>query len=332
MLYAVKARLSIGTAVALGLKRLKVDALPTTAYVMDGGGRCSFNCAFCSQARNATSGDDRLSRVVWPEFELDEITEGLKKAVASGQIRRACIQVTLNSGSWDRTMTLLSSITSAVKVPVSVSTTIQNEQQVDQLMAAGAARVSIALDAATEELHNMVKNTGYDFKIKLLTRCTAKYPGRISTHFIVGLGETEQEVLEAIQAMYDQNVTVGLFAFTPLKGTPMELAPPPSEGRYRRVQLANWLMKHRHIRFDSLSFHRGRLIDLGMDQGKALKLAEKGEPFQTAGCKDCNRPYYNENPGHGVMYNYPRPLSEEEARICLVETELFDVLSLGATS
>jgi len=38
-----------------------------------------------------------------------------------------------------------------------------------------------------------------------------------------------------------------------------------------------------------------------------------GEAFRTSGCPGCNRPYYNERPS-GPFYNYPRGLTEEEAR------------------
>jgi biotin synthase-related radical SAM superfamily protein len=49
----------------------------------------------------------------------------------------------------------------------------------------------------------------------------------------------------------------------------------------------------------------GRLVGL-----EAL-LPGTGEPFQTSGCPDCNRPFYNEQPG-GPLYNYPRPLTAGE--------------------
>lgn len=318
-------KLSIGTAAALGLAKLKSDALPTTAYLMDPGGRCAHNCSFCAQARCAQSDDSKLSRVIWREYPLEQVLDGLKQAVATGRIKRTCVQVTLNKGSFERTLEIVKAVSGAVNVPMSVSTNIQSEEQVDALFAAGAARVSIAMDAATEELHNRVKNTGWHFKIDLLRRCVVKHPDGITTHFIVGLGETEQDVITAIADMYNHKVTVGLFAFTPLKGTPMETCPPPSAGQYRRVQLANWLLKHRKLTVDRLVFdEKGQLTDLNGDKKQLLELCKKGDPFRTAGCANCNRPYYNESAGHGVMYNYPRPLKPAEAKQALLETELFD--------
>jgi biotin synthase len=36
-----------------------------------------------------------------------------------------------------------------------------------------------------------------------------------------------------------------------------------------------------------------------------------GKPFQTSGCPDCNRPFYNEKPG-GPIYNYSKELNVKE--------------------
>ena len=55
---------------------------------------------------------------------------------------------------------------------------------------------------------------------------------------------------------------------------------------------------------------QGRLLGLG------APLPTLGEPFQTSGCPDCNRPFYNEQPA-GPLYNYPWPLSPAEAERAL---------------
>jgi biotin synthase-related radical SAM superfamily protein len=46
-----------------------------------------------------------------------------------------------------------------------------------------------------------------------------------------------------------------------------------------------------------------------------------GVAFQTSGCPDCNRPFYNERPG-GPLYNYPRPLTPAEASKAITELAL----------
>jgi hypothetical protein len=55
----------------------------TTAYLMLGG-RCLLNCAFCAQARESQAGALNLSRVTWPEYELDAVIGRLAQAAAGG--------------------------------------------------------------------------------------------------------------------------------------------------------------------------------------------------------------------------------------------------------
>jgi biotin synthase-related radical SAM superfamily protein len=43
-----------------------------------------------------------------------------------------------------------------------------------------------------------------------------------------------------------------------------------------------------------------------------------GVAFQTSGCPDCNRPFYNERPG-GPMYNYPEPLTSQQIKAAIEE-------------
>ena len=69
-----------------------------------------------------------------------------------------------------------------------------------------------------------------------------------------------------------------------------------------------------------LTFDRlGVLVDVRMP-GWVDRLAG-GEAFETAGCPDCNRPFYNERPG-GTMYNYPRSLTAAEAEQAIAELRL----------
>ncbi|MEF3419262.1 hypothetical protein V4S23_23290, partial [Escherichia coli] len=67
-------RLSIGTAIELGIKRGQSDIPPTTAYIMIGN-QCNNRCSFCSQSIESNSRKDKLSRVLWPEYTKEEILD-----------------------------------------------------------------------------------------------------------------------------------------------------------------------------------------------------------------------------------------------------------------
>ncbi|NPV70834.1 MAG: radical SAM protein [Firmicutes bacterium] len=311
-------RVSSGTATVLGLIQTRVDARPTTAYLM-AGERCAFTCGFCPQARDASSPVELLSRVTWPEFEDSQVVETIARAYYGGSLQRVCIQVVHSPGAVERAERVVRALAeesrrcgAAVPVPVSISAHIARAQEAIRLMDAGAERVGIPLDAATPEVYERVKGGSWNTAFRAIIESAAARPGRVSTHFIAGLGETEEELVRAIQVMRDAHVTVGLFAFTPVRGTALAGTTAPDLRSYRRVQAAHYLISNGFSRSGLMRFESGRLVDYGVRPQRLLYLLEPGEPFRTSGCPFCNRPYYNERPG-GVMYNYPRRLSPGEA-------------------
>ena len=73
-------RVSTGTAIVLGLAQGKLDAEPTTAYLMTyKQGKCTANCGFCPQARGSKSSAEMLSRVTWPTFPTSKRRDGARQ-------------------------------------------------------------------------------------------------------------------------------------------------------------------------------------------------------------------------------------------------------------
>lgn len=287
---------------------------PTTAYLMLGG-RCLMNCAFCAQARDSQAGALSLSRVTWPEYELDLVVDRLADAAAHGLVRRACLQVTVTGDAFDRALLVLRAVKSACSLPFDIAILPQNLEQVSQLLAEGADHIGFGLDAACERVFRQVKGGRWARSLDLIEETALSFPGRAAVHLIVGLGETEREMVERVQWAHDRGVTVGLFAFTPVRGTHLANLPPPDMAIYRRMQAARWLIVHDRARVEEMGFDAaGQLLTL------AGQVYLTGDAFETSGCPDCNRPYYNEQPG-GPLYNYPHPLTPEEATRAIQEME-----------
>lgn len=306
-------RISAGSAARMGLIRLKTDVLPTTAYLLHGEG-CLMNCAFCAQARGSAGRNGRLGRVTWPAFSNEAMLSGLKRGAGAG-LRRVCLQGVRAAGGLGPLPELLKE-TGKAGLPLSISTRVESEIEVAALFRAGAERVSIALDAANPSLYSRIKGGSLKERLGLLLRCARRWPGRMVTHIICGLGETEEQVLSLCAALLRERVTPALFAFTPLQGTPLEGRPPPDPGSYRRLQAAHYLLRRELLSFDDLEFAGGKLVSFGFAGARLKQYLRDGEAFRTAGCPGCNRPYYNERPG-GVIYNYPRPLTPEETETIL---------------
>lgn len=231
---------------------------------------------------------------------------------------RVCIQALNYPEVFNYLEALVESI-SRLGVPVSVSCQPLSIDNITGLKDAGAERIGIPLDAATEEIFDRVKGRAaggpYEMRQqwKLLEKALQIFGrGFVSTHFIVGLGETEKEMASAIQKCADMGITSALFAFTPVIGTYLENHNPPLIQHYRRVQLARYLIVNGFSRAELMIFNEyGQITSFGVNVATLRYAVWSGEPFRTSGCPGCNRPYYNEKPG-GPIYNYPRPLSREE--------------------
>ncbi len=306
-------RVSSGSAAVLGLCTLAMDVAPTTAYLMLGD-RCQRACAFCAQARDSQASADALSRVVWPPFAAGKVAEAVARAFREERIARACFQVTVHPGYIERALAAVAMLRSLSPMPICVSIAARSIEDVSALLKAGAERVTLALDAATPMLYHAVKGADWERVWKLLACAADVFPGRIGTHLIAGLGESEREMAERMQTIYDLGVTIGLFALTPVRGSAWENRQPPELISYRRVQAAHWLIVQGVARAEQMAYGLdGRIVDLGIAEDTLRILLGDGTAFRTAGCPGCNRPYYNERPG-GPLYNHPCTLTSDKAR------------------
>ncbi len=301
-------KVSSGTLSVLGLLDAGLDAPPTTAYLMVGG-RCRRDCAFCTQARNSKASATALSRVNWPSWDEEQVLAAVKQAHATGRIERCCLQVTVNPGYLERVKEIAARIGGQVALGASV---VANADQTGELLRAGLERVGLSLDAANEEACRRVKRGNLAEALAVIEEAAGRFPGRIATHLIVGLGETEEEMVRMIGRLYGWGVTVALFAFTPIAGTAMEHEPPPPLDRYRRIQVAHHLIANNLATVGQFAFSaQGRIISFGLPDGELRAFLSDGKAFETSGCPGCNRPYYNEPPS-GPLYNYPRSLTPNE--------------------
>jgi len=304
----------------LGLSMGKMDCPPTTAYLMTyAKSKCTANCAFCPQARESGSRSDALSRVTWPAFETRRVIQKLIATVKTGVLKRVCIQCLNYPKMIEDVTALAETINNQAGVSVSVSCQPHNAKNIKRLKGSGVSRIGIPLDAAREDLFFRIKGESaggpysWSKQFSLLEEAASVFgEGNVSTHLIVGLGETEEDLVRVVQKCLDLGVIPGLFAFTPIAGTALEKNHQPPLKVYRRVQLARYLMLAKKMTFKDFLFDdMGIIIAFGVEDKELLKAVRAGEAFRTSGCPDCNRPYYNEKPG-GPIYNFPRPLTEEE--------------------
>jgi biotin synthase-related radical SAM superfamily protein len=315
-----RVRVSIGSAIVLGLMRGRLDAEPTTVYLLTyQPGKCHANCGFCPQAKTSKSRADMLSRVSWPLFPTEQVLRAIERATETGAIKRVCVQALNYPTVFKDVLSLAREVRSRVRVPISISCQPLKRRQMEKLVEIGVNRVSIALDAATKGLFDRVKGAlaggpyVWEEQCRALKEAVQTFgEGSVTTHLIAGLGENARDLIQTIQWCVDIGVYPGLFAFTPILGTALEEHPQPPLSYYRKLQVAHFLIIKGKARYENMRFgDDGRLIDFGVPEEVVQRVIRTGRPFLTSGCPGCNRPYYNERPG-GPIYNYPRqPVREE---------------------
>lgn len=310
-------RLSLGSAIELGLLNKASDIPPTTAYIMIGD-KCSNKCTFCSQSAESSTRKDKLSRVIWPEYSKEDILRALK-SYNGEHIKRICIQSMASNEAHKEVEEFISYIKDEIDYPISLSAKLESDKDIERFFRCGVDKIGIAIDACNEELYESIKGNNYKEKLELITNMANKYEGKISTHIIVGLGETHKDIHDLYTYLRDNKVTVSLFAFTPVKGTKMESISQPNIESYRRVQLMTYMIDRGYSN-ECFKFENGYLTYIELDDAIKDDINE-GYPFEIRGCKNCNRPYYNERPG-STIYNYSRSLNEEEIKLAVKELNL----------
>jgi len=278
---------------------------------------CLGRCHFCGLSKSRREGPrgKTFIRVDWPLYLLEEI---LEKSKVKDQIHRVCISMITHPKALEDTLYVIRRFKEETDLSISVlvsPTLIRKEESLTAMKSSGADRVGIAIDAATPELFDQLRGKGvggphqWDHYWKVVHMATSVFRKfYVGIHLIVGLGETENEMVKAIQRGQDMGAHTHLFSFFPEKGSPMEEYSPPSLGQYRKIQLARWIINEglgsaSQMKFDS----SGRLIDFGMDIDPLIQIRE---PFMTSGCPGrdgkvaCNRPYGNERPS-GPIRNFP---------------------------
>ena len=318
-----KIRVSIGSASVLELGSIgRFKDSPTTCYIMTyKEGHCTANCGFCPQARSSRSPDEMLSRVNWPIFSFNDFLTKLRYLRSSKEFERICIQTLNYAGNFNELLEIITQIRKHTNTPISVAIPPMSKEKLRALKVKGVQRVGIALDGTTPEIFEKIKgsNVGGPYTWekhyqKLKEALEIFSPGFVSTHLIIGLGETEKEVIERIEELHNLNILVSLFAFTPIKGTKFENITQPALLTFRKLQLGRFLIINTKKKSNNFAFNsKGEIINININKRELNMIINDTSAFLTSGCPGCNRPYYTSKPS-GPIYNFPRSLLENEKK------------------
>jgi biotin synthase len=291
---------------------------------------CYANCAYCGLARKREGEYEKKSfiHVEWPIYPTAEIVKRI--AERASRIKRTCISMITNKRSIGDTVEITGELKKNTPVPVSVlaSPTIITKADMQAFRNAGADMIGIAVDAATPELFDKLRGKGakgphkWDTYWQRIREAVDIFGGEnTGVHLVTGLGETEQEMVSAIQRVHDYGASTHLFSFLAEPGSAMHEVPQPPLGQYRRIQLSRHLIDSSIASAGQFSYEQnGSIKSFGISQEKLDEVIDSGEPFRTSGCTGedgevaCNRPYANTIIPE--IRNYPfKPRKEDVAKI-----------------
>ncbi len=332
-------RISLAAAISLKLRsgvfyrNAKLYCLNLLLTYKDG---CIGRCAYCGLSRSRNSEKLWVTRsfirVEWPVVSFKEILSRIGSEEYP-YIERVCVSMITHWRAKKDTLEIVRALREKIdEISVLITPTIINEEWLHQLKLAGADKVGIAIDAATPELFEKLRGKGvrgphrWDHYWKIVEKSVeifGKY--NVGVHLIVGLGETEKEMVKTIQLAYDKGALTHLFSFFPEEGSLLESHPQPPIGKYRRIQLARYLINKGYSKYSCMEFdEQGRIIDFGIDKELYDSIVETGLPFMTSGCSSknrenaCNRPFSDFTPYQaliGEMRNYPFKPCKEDVEI-----------------
>lgn len=290
---------------------------------------CRANCAYCGLARHREAerdyADRNFIRVDWPAVPLDETIAIVARDGAATPFHRMCISMITHPRSDVDTVTVLKRWTDRIdpsKIPVSIlsNPTTMTRADVERLRDLGADIFTVALDAATPALFDRTRGKGVQsphtwrkYWEILMDARDVFGAQKFGAHIIVGMGETEYDVLRLVQQLVDLGGHSHMFCFFPEKGSLMDHLPATPRDQWRRVQLARYLIDYRGVRVEQMTFDaHGRVEGYGIGKPELDDIIDAGIAFRTSGCPGkfaddisaCDRPYGDSPPSDVASYPF----------------------------
>ncbi len=342
-------RTSLAAAMTLGLRDglfLRDAELYCINLLLTYTSPCAGNCAYCGLNHTRSTGETKNAvanrtfiRVDWLTFETELLAERTASLREKKHIRRVCISMLTHKNVCADTLTVCNIFRKHTDLPISVlaAPMVSTKDDLHALKRVGVDKIGVSFDAATEDIFEKVRGSqrkaphNWQKYWQFFNDAVEVFGvGNVGSHFIVGLGETERELVRAFIKTRELGGETHLFSFFPERGTDMENDVPPPMKSYRRVQLARFLIDSDVLRERDFSFdEHGRITDFGLPRAKLAEFVENGESFRTSGCRGtdntvaCNRPFGNSRPGDELR-NFPFSPNAED--ICTIKTELEEFL------
>jgi lipoyl synthase len=281
---------------------------------------CLSDCGYCGLARTRPGQyeDKSFIRVEWPLVETDELVRRLARY--EDRVTRLCISMVTHGHSFRDTLEITKRIRASVATPLSllVAPPTLNEARLQTLKDAGADIIGIGLDAVTEDLFRSIRTDvpqgglRWEQYWRIVDAAREIYgPWHVNCHTLVGLGETDRDLMTIFGRLLDRQIHSYLFCFNPEPDSRMGAHPKSDLTRWRRIQLAKYLLEEVGIDANAFGYDaHGALASISAPRELVEAAIADGFAFMTNGCPGaggepgCTRPMGSWRPSEAPR-DYP---------------------------
>ena len=278
---------------------------------------CRSDCAYCGLARTRPGDYEEKSfiRVEWPLLKTTELVDRMAEKASS--LTRLCISMVTSPLAYRDTVEITRQIRSKVQTPLSilVAPPTLNRRKLENFKEIGVDMIGVGLDAVTEELFRSLRTDvpaggaglSWDKYWSVVDDSRDVFgPWKVNCHTVVGLGESDWDLVDMFFKLKEREIFPYLFCFNPEPDSRLGEHPKSPISRWRRIQLAKHLIEKYDYVQSAFDFdEEGNLIHLGGSVEAVQEVVSTAVPFMTDGC-----PGENGEPGCTRPFGSYRPTEE----------------------
>lgn len=275
---------------------------------------CRSDCAYCGLARTRPGNyeDKSFIRVEWPLLKTSELVDRMAEKEPS--LTRLCISMVTSPLAYRDTVEITRQIRAKVRTPLSilVAPPTLNRKKLEKFAEIGVDMIGVGLDAVTEELFRSLRTdvpaggAGLSWEKYWSVVDDARDifgPWKVNCHTVVGLGESDADLIDMFFRLKEREIFPYLFCFNPEPDSRLGQQPKSPISRWRRIQLAKHLIeKYDYVRSAFDFDDSGALVHLEGPAEVVEEVVASATPFMTDGCPGengepgCTRPFGSYRP------------------------------------
>ena len=300
---------------------------------------CLSDCGYCGLARTRPGAyeDKSFIRVDWPLVNTDLLMD--RMAEHENKLTRLCISMVTHGHSYRDTVEITKKIRAKVNTPLSilVAPPTLNKERLQVFKDLGVDMIGVGLDAVTEEVfiqhRTNVPNGSLNWKNywDIITYSREIFgPGKVNIHTVVGLGETDKDLINFFYYGKENQILPYLFCFNPEEDSRMANWPKSTIKRWRRIQLVKHLLEIHDLQPNAIGYDDNGFINQLKVHSKSIaesiRSLDGGVAFMTNGCPNeggsevgCSRPYGSYKPSESFR---DFPFKPEAGDLMTIRKEL----------